>query len=104
MAGGFTIEEKKISQFRDILIKNFEKSQANISKDINLYLDAVIAPSALNEEFYEQINKLSPFGSGNSEPIDSIPNRLRASSASFLIPKLRRLLFNCGPIKNSAER
>ena len=68
MAGGFTIEEKKISQFRDILIKNFEKSQANISKDINLYLDAVIAPSALNEEFYEQINKLSPFGSGNSEP------------------------------------
>ena len=38
------------------------------SKILNLYLDSVIAPAALNEEFYEEINNLSPFGSGNNEP------------------------------------
>lgn len=68
MAGGFTIKEENIPVFRDLLIKNFEKSYANSSKDLNLYLDAVIAPSALNEKFFEEINCLAPFGSGNSEP------------------------------------
>ena len=68
MAGGFTIKEKNIPIFRDLLIKNFEKSHANSSKNLNLYLDAVIAPSALNEMFYREINYLAPFGSGNSEP------------------------------------
>ena len=68
MAGGFTIKEKNIPIFRDLLIKNFEKSHANSSKNLNLYLDAVIAPSALNEMFFQEIDCLAPFGSGNSEP------------------------------------
>ena len=28
----------------------------------------MVAPSALNEDFYNNINMLSPFGPGNSEP------------------------------------
>jgi single-stranded-DNA-specific exonuclease len=74
MAGGFTINKENISLFRDYLIKNFEKSQIKSSEIINLYLDSVIAPSALNEEFYEKINVLGPFGSGNSEPKFVIEN------------------------------
>ena len=57
MAGGFTIKEKNIPIFRDLLIERFEKSYANSSKDINLYLDSVIAPSALNVKFFEEINR-----------------------------------------------
>ena len=34
----------------------------------------MIAPSALNEEFYSEIEKLAPFGSGNSEPKFVIEN------------------------------
>ena len=68
MAGGFTIKKENISLFRDFLIKNFEKSQLNSSKNVNLYLDSIIAPSALNEDFYSEIEKLAPFGSGNNEP------------------------------------
>ena len=68
MAGGFTIKKENISLFRDFLIKNFEKSQLNSSKNANLYLDSIIAPSALNEDFYSEIEKLAPFGSGNNEP------------------------------------
>lgn len=74
MAGGFTLKEEKIPIFRDFLIKNFMKSFTNYSKNTNLYLDATIAPSALNENFYQEINCLAPFGSGNSEPKFAIEN------------------------------
>ena len=74
MAGGFTIKEEKIPFFREFLIKNFEKSSALDSRDLNLYLDATIAPSALNEDFYNEINCLAPFGPGNNEPKFVIEN------------------------------
>ena len=68
MAGGFTIKKEKIPDFRDFLIKNFEKLNVDTSKNMNLYLDSAIAPSALNKEFFDEINYLAPFGSGNGEP------------------------------------
>ncbi len=74
MAGGFTLREEKIAIFRDFLIKNFEKSCKDSLKNMNLYLDSVIAPTALNEEFFQQINYLAPYGSGNSEPKFVIEN------------------------------
>ena len=74
MAGGFTLKKENIPILRDFLIKNFEKSNVNSSKNINLYLDSAIAPSALNEDFFEKINCLAPFGSGNSEPKFAIEN------------------------------
>ena len=58
----------------NILIKNFEKSSALDSRDLNLYLDSTIAPSALNEDFYNEINCLAPFGPGNNEPKFVIEN------------------------------
>ena len=74
MAGGFTLKKENIPRFRDFLIKNFNKTNINSFKNINLYLDSIIAPSALNEKFLEEINCLAPFGSGNSEPKFVIEN------------------------------
>ena len=68
MAGGFVLKKEKISIFRDYLIKNFERSCPNTLENTILYLDSAISPSALNEEFINDINKLGPFGSGNNEP------------------------------------
>jgi len=68
MAGGFTIKKENINSLRKFLIKNFQKLNLKSSKIINLYLDSIIAPSAINERFYEDINCLSPFGAGNNEP------------------------------------
>tara|TARA_B100000029_G_scaffold149464_1_gene144723 strand:- start:3531 stop:5279 length:1749 start_codon:yes stop_codon:yes gene_type:complete len=68
MAGGFTIKKEKISLFREFLIKNYSKLMSNLSQSTNLYLDSIIPPTALNENFYEDINSLAPFGSGNNEP------------------------------------
>ncbi len=72
MAGGFTVKEENIPLFEKLLIKNFEKS--NLKADSNIFLDSVIAPSALNLDFYNDINSLAPFGSGNNEPKFVIEN------------------------------
>ena len=74
MAGGFTINKKNINSFKGFLLSNYEKSQLKFSKNADLYLDSVIAPSALNEKFYEELELLSPYGSGNNEPKFAIEN------------------------------
>ena len=68
MAGGFTIEIKNFKKFKDFIFKKFKKE--NISNSIikPLYLDSIIAPTALNIEFFNKVNTLAPFGSGNPEP------------------------------------
>ena len=57
MAGGFTVKKSNISIFRNFLISNFEKTQKKTSKLKNLYLDTIISPSAVNEDFFSEINK-----------------------------------------------
>ena len=74
MAGGFSISERNISIFREELIKNYEKNYFSSIKESSLYLDSIIAPSALNEDFFNEINCLAPFGSGNPEPKFVIEN------------------------------
>jgi len=84
MAGGFSIIEKNIPLFRDLLIEKFEKSFKNFTKESNLYLDSMIAPSALNEVFFNEINLLSPFGAGNNEPRFVIEN-LKVLSSDIIL-------------------
>ena len=54
----------------------------------------MIAPSALNEKFYNEIECLSPFGSGNSEPKFVIEN-LKVISSSIVGKKHIKSLL-CG--------
>jgi single-stranded-DNA-specific exonuclease len=86
MAGGFVIKKNNISLFRNFLIDNYEKSQLNSSSIRNLYLDSLIAPSAINEEFYHEICKLAPFGAGNIEPKFAIKN-LKVINSNFVADK-----------------
>ena len=53
---------------------------------MNLYLDTIIAPTALNEKFYEEVNCLAPFGSGNIEPKFVIEN-LQVITSSLVVDK-----------------
>lgn len=86
MAGGFTINENNIKILREYLIKNYKKAKLNSNNTINLYLDSIIAPSALNENFYLEVDRLSPFGSGNSEPRFIIEN-LKVLSSKLINKK-----------------
>ena len=83
MAGGFTLKKENISIFRDFLIKNFEKMNLNTTNEQTLYLDTIISPTALNEDFYNEINSLSPFGAGNNEPKFVIENIKVISSSTI---------------------
>ena len=65
MAGGFTIKTENVEKFKKFILKKFERlnnSKMNIKP---LYLDSIIAPTALNLQFYNKVNSLAPFGSGN---------------------------------------
>ena len=74
MAGGFTIDENQIDNFKNYAIKKFKKSNKDLSNTRKVLIDSIISPSALNIDFYNKINYLSPFGAGNSEPKFMIEN------------------------------
>ena len=74
MAGGFTIKVDQIEKFKKFIFKKFLKLNQNSIKQRPLFLDSIISPTAINLEFYNKVNVLAPFGSGNPEPKFIIEN------------------------------
>ena len=68
MAGGFSIKIDNIIKFKEFVFKKFRGINENLKSEKPLLLDSIIAPSAVNLEFYNKVDLLSPFGSGNPEP------------------------------------
>ena len=68
MAGGFSIQVKNIDKFKKFIFRKFNRVKENFLLQKSLFLDSKIAPSAVNLDFFEKIDMLSPFGSGNPEP------------------------------------
>ena len=68
MAAGFTINMDKINEFKEFVFSKFRSINMNLEEKKNYYFDSEIAPSAVNNDFFEKINLLAPFGSGNPEP------------------------------------
>ena len=93
MAGGFTIEVNKIEEFRSYIKKKFIKIQQALVKKNILFYDAKLSPSALNMNFYSEINSLSPFGSGNPEPSFVIED-LELIKSSIVGDRHIKLLFS----------
>ena len=94
MAGGFTIKKDNIELLRDLLIKDYIKAYSASLDDANLYLDSIIAPTALNENFFKEINFLAPYGSGNYEPKFVIENIKVISSTVVADNHIKSIL--CG--------
>ena len=98
---------KNFEKFKKFIIKKFEKVNYYNSNTKPLYLDSVIAPTALNLEFYNKVNTLAPFGSGNPEPKFVIEDMKSVNSKiikdkhikSVLIGKdgstIKSIAFNC---------
>ncbi len=68
MAGGFSIQNGNINKLKDFVFKKFRGINEDIKSEKPLLLDSIIAPSAVNLDFYKKVSLLSPFGSGNPEP------------------------------------
>ena len=74
MAAGFSINIENIEKFKEFIFKKFKNIDGKINKGKILSLDSVIAPTALNVDFFKKVNCLAPFGSGNPEPKFVIEN------------------------------
>ncbi len=68
MAGGFSVEIKNIELFKEFIFNKFNLQNEFINNKETVLLDAEITSSAINLDFYNKIETLSPFGSGNPEP------------------------------------
>jgi single-stranded-DNA-specific exonuclease len=66
MAAGFTLEKNNLKNFENFILKDFSKSGA-LQNHTFLY-DAEVSSIAFNVDFYDDIKKLEPFGTGNPAP------------------------------------
>jgi single-stranded-DNA-specific exonuclease len=67
MAAGFTLKKNNLKNLKNFILKDFLNS-STVSFNKFLY-DAEVSALAFNEDFYNDIKKLEPFGTGNPIPI-----------------------------------
>ena len=66
MAAGFTLKKQNLKKFENFILKDFYKKKT--SKNNTFLYDAEVSSLAFNIDFYEDIKKLEPFGTGNPVP------------------------------------
>ena len=66
MAAGFTLEKKNLYNFKNFILEDF--SNKTVFKVDTFSYDTEISSHAFNKDFYADIKKLEPFGTGNPNP------------------------------------
>ncbi len=66
MAAGFSLKKENLSNFKSFVNKDFLKNYI-FSNNICMY-DFEASSSALNKEFYKDLQQIEPFGTGNPLP------------------------------------
>jgi len=66
MAAGFTLKQSNLKNFENFILKDFFKTGA--TQNLTFLYDAEISSLAFNIDFYDDIKKLEPFGTGNPTP------------------------------------
>ena len=66
MAAGFTLNRDKLKAFENYILEDFLKSNT-VNNNIFSY-ESEISSLAFNQDFYDNIKKLEPFGTGNPVP------------------------------------
>lgn len=74
MAGGFTIEEARVSEFQDFAIESLGNTDTIFTKAKEYEVDAVLSLSAVNGELNRTMNRAAPFGNGNHQPRFALVN------------------------------
>ena len=66
MAAGLTLKKDNLNDLKDFILKDFSKNK--LSRNNAFLYDAEISSKAFNQNFYTDIRKLEPFGTGNPNP------------------------------------
>ncbi len=74
MAAGFTAEEAKLGAFRDFLAARIRDSLGDVEPVPELGIDGALSVNAATPALAGILEKLAPFGTGNSEPRFALPN------------------------------
>lgn len=67
MAAGFTLKEEKIEELHEYL-QNFLSVKVKEHKKRKIFIDSIVSLGALNMNFAEKFQIISPFGNENPEP------------------------------------
>ena len=67
MAAGFSLKKEKLSDFINFI--NYDYSKKNILHNSTNKYECEVSSTSINKKFYEEIKKISPFGTGNPNPI-----------------------------------
>ncbi len=73
MAAGFKVSLKLIEQFEEYIYNFFTRFNEEIFKK-NIYFDSILSLDQINLDLLSNLNKLEPFGKGNSNPKFIIKN------------------------------
>ena len=84
MAAGFTLKKDDLKKFKDYILKDFLNS--GTSNNNKFLYEAEVSSLAFNQDFYDEIRKLEPFGNGNAVPTFLIKN-LKIVKATVLNDK-----------------
>ena len=66
MAAGFTLNKENLKNFEKYIFEDFLKTNS-VNSNIFSY-ESEISSLAFNQDFYDNIKKLEPFGTGNAIP------------------------------------
>ena len=72
MAAGFTLNKENLKDFKNYILDDFLKSNT-VNSNIFTY-ESEISSLVFNQDFYNNIKKLEPFGTGNSVPTFMLRN------------------------------
>ncbi len=81
MAAGFTLNKVNLKDFKEFIIKDFLKKMT--TKNFSFFYDSEISSQAINWNFFEDLKRLGPFGTGNPNPTFLIKD-LRVIRAKIL--------------------
>ena len=66
MAAGFTLNKENLKDFENYILEDFLKS--NSVNNNTFSYESEVSSLAFKQDFYDNIRKLEPFGTGNSVP------------------------------------
>jgi single-stranded-DNA-specific exonuclease len=84
MAAGFTLKKNNLKNFKASILNHFLNT--GLSRENKFLYDSEVSSLAFNKDFYEDIKKLEPFGTGNPSPTFLIRD-LKVIKASILSNK-----------------
>ncbi len=91
LAAGLSLNEKDLESFKSELIENSREIFKNNSFFPEITLDCELKGKNINENYFEFLKKLEPFGMGNPEPVFLIKNVSVKNAFSFCDEKHMRL-------------